>query len=202
MANTIYDKHVAYVDVETTGLDWQKHEIIQIAILVENQKTGKQIELWSTRIKPSHIETADEIALEINGYKANPELWDDAPVFDKKLGEKIQEKLEGHLLAGHNFKFDNAFLEKRMRELGTWKGIGHHSIDTVTLAIEHLGPMGVKSVSLKNVCEFLGISNVNAHDALVDVFRCREVYHKLKRAGWVKKTYWRFKKWLKDRRAS
>jgi DNA polymerase-3 subunit epsilon len=183
-----YEKPFVFLDVETTGLDPDQHEVIQIAILREDTK-----EFWTTRIKPSHIETASLKALEINGYKDNPHLWDDAPCFDE-VAFTIRKKLSNSIVVGHNIQFDLSFLKSQMLPLGQWVGIGHHHFDTVSLAIEHLSFSKISSVSLKNVCKLLGISTENHHDAKADVEMTQKVFRKLIRATCLHRMWWRIKR--------
>jgi len=188
----IKDKPLAYVDVETTGLDPDIHEVIQVAIMVEDQNTGKVLRQMEQRIKPQNIESASPKALEINGYAENTHLWDNAPIMNQELATQIAHMLKDCILVGQNVGFDKGFLQKLLKKYKMWDWVGHHTIDTASLALEHLGPLGIKSVSLHNTCKVLGITNRNEHDALADVIRCREVYHKLKRAGFLKRLWWRY----------
>ena len=56
---------ICFVDTETTGLDKSRHEIIEIAILVLE---GGQLKGYNQKIAPTHIATADPVALKINRY--------------------------------------------------------------------------------------------------------------------------------------
>ncbi len=61
-------KHnLAFVDIETTGLNLIEHEIIEIGCIVTDASLNiiKEFEL---KIKPKHIKTSDPIALKINHY--------------------------------------------------------------------------------------------------------------------------------------
>ena len=52
---------LVFVDVETTGLDETRHEIIEIAVIRGSQT-------YHRKVQPQHIETASPRALEINGF--------------------------------------------------------------------------------------------------------------------------------------
>jgi DNA polymerase-3 subunit epsilon len=191
---------LAFVDVETTGLDPDVHEIIQVAILVESQTTNQVVMGFETKVKPQNLEVADPKALELNGYQNHPEWWDSAPVMNEELAAVIASYLKNAIMVGQNVGFDKGFLQKALKKYDMWDWIGHHTVDTASMAIEHLGPLGVSSVSLKNTCKVLGIPNENEHDAMADVRRCRAVYHKLKRAGFLKRLWWGIKIFMGDKR--
>jgi len=188
-----FEKTRRWVDTETTGLDLDKHEIIEIAITDE---TGNV--LVNTKVQPQRIETASEIALQINGY--TPEKWADAPMWED-VAEQILTHLEGAVIFGQNVQFDYNRIKKALiATLGEekCKKLGYHLVDTVTLSWEHLAPYGLKSLSLGAVCEFLGIEHGDAHTALADVQACRKVYHKLLRAGPLRRWWWSMRyRWRK-----
>jgi len=161
----------AFVDVETTGLDDSFHEIVEIAII---QQDGTE---WSTKIKPEDIGSADPAALAINGY--SEEKWETAPSMEN-VAPIIRAKLMGRIPVAHNAAFDKGFI---MRALAAEdldiRGVGYHWIDTVTLAYHLLVPQGLDRLSLKSVCNRLGVSNEGAHTALADALRCKKVYEAL-----------------------
>ena len=199
---------VAFIDIETTGIDPIKTEIIEIAVVFSIQKMtlwnlldmsavpfqlDKDLIYWHTRIKPMNLETAESAALNINGYTDHPELWADAPVFED-VAPIIHTIFQHVLPAGHNIKFDLAHIKESMRRSGFELSpiFGKYSIDTITLAHEHLSPNDLQGLKLENICNVLGVSNDGMHSALVDAIRARDVYYKLLRATWWDR--WRWKK--------
>ena len=71
----IITKNLAFVDVETTGLNPDTHEIIELGCVIVSQEgvgSGKPsfkiIGEIDIKIKPEHIENADPVALRVNGY--------------------------------------------------------------------------------------------------------------------------------------
>lgn len=90
-------KNRIWVDTETTGLDPNKHEIIEIAILRESVLPGGGgaiVESWSTKIAPTRIEDAEPKALEVNGY--DKERWAGAPTF-AEVADDIAKRLPAGL---------------------------------------------------------------------------------------------------------
>ncbi len=168
----LLQRPLAFLDVETTGLKPGHHEITEIAI--DHSKYGT----WSCRVRPRFLDRAEQRALEIQGF--NETDWEGAPTFGAVAG-KIIEWTENTILIGHNIAgFDIPMLHGcfEMAELSS-RDISRAVVDTMTLAIEHLVPKGLKSLSLRAVCDFLKISNEGEHTALADVMRVKDVYEKL-----------------------
>src|SRR3989344_5331456 len=67
-------KNLAFVDVETTGFDIDKHEVIQIGVVVVSQDwvgikpNFEIIDEFEIKVKPERIEDADKESLHVNGY--------------------------------------------------------------------------------------------------------------------------------------
>jgi len=192
----LQEKPLIFVDVETTGLDPQVQEIIEFAAVRDD--TGESFE---TKIKPSRIETASEYALKLNGY--NEEDWANAPTMAEILPH-IVEFLEGVVIAGQNPRFDASFINAASKEHGIDLRVDYHVIDVATLTYEHLFPCGIESLSLKNVCEFLGVApEPSVHRALNGALTAQRIYHILLRAGWLKRLLWKVKGvWRKRQRGA
>jgi DNA polymerase III epsilon subunit-like protein len=174
-------KPKAFIDVETTGLDPRKHEIIEIAVKSPHG-------IFHSLVRPRRIECAEPGALRINGYAENPQLWEGAPLISDVL-PRVMDLLAGCTLAGHNVGFDKEFLAEAHLEF-YGKGLPfYHCFDTVTLAMEHLDTL--PRFNLTVICECLGISNVGAHTALADVLRCESVYLALIRATKAQRARWK-----------
>ena len=155
-----------FLDIETTGLKAGWNELTEIGI--EHEKFGS----WSCRIKPRYMDRAHPDALAMQGY--NPTDWEDAPDF-ADVAPKIVEWTEDTIIVGHNISgFDIPMIRGNFEivELSSY-AIPREHMDTMTLAIEHLVPKGLKTLSLKAICDFLKISNEGAHTALTDAIRVR-----------------------------
>lgn len=165
--------NIAFIDIETTGLNPNIHEIIEICIITDK-------EIYHTKIAPERINWADERALAINGYRAKD--WINAPSF-KHVANKIKTMLEGCTIAGHNVRFDIDFLNESFSQNGFDIHLGRRSLDTVTLAYEHLYPLGLMSLSLDSIRKFLGWSSENSHTALKDCNDTKQLFNYLIRFG-------------------
>lgn len=170
-----------YLDTETTGLDPSKHEIIELAIVVEEipespNEAGKILQKWIRKIRPLHIETAHPKALEVNGY--TPEAWEGAATFAELANEIAALLASTGCLVGHNIRFDTSFLEAEFARLNLGVRIPYHQIDTVTMAYAAWNWSGKgPGLSLDKLRNHLGISMVGSHSALKDTLDCRQVLY-------------------------
>ncbi|MFA5830379.1 MAG: 3'-5' exonuclease [Candidatus Paceibacterota bacterium] len=176
--------NLAFIDVETTGLDSEKHELIEIGCVLAMQTAqegkGPKIEFmeeFEYKILPEHLETADPESLMINGY--TPERWADA-ISLKEAMEKFAEKVRGASFVAHNVSFDLAFVEGAFKKSGVKNTMHYYKLDTISLAFAKLyDKPEVQKFSLRFLCEYFGITNKNAHTALSDARATFEVYKKL-----------------------
>src|SRR3989338_7177168 len=106
---------ICFVDLEMTGLEAKKHEIVEIGVVKATQPGLKIIETWDVKIRPEHLETADPKALEISGY--NPEGWKNA-ISLKEMMEILTEKTKGTVLAGFVPFADYSFLDAAVTKTG------------------------------------------------------------------------------------
>jgi DNA polymerase III epsilon subunit-like protein len=195
MSNLPKDRDLLVLDIETSGLDPEEHEILSFAAF--NVAKGFH---YYFKIKPRHIETAHPRALEVNGY--TEEDWADALEPEEAL-ERINKLMKGKIYLGQNIPFDLGFIRAALEKYGIKSKLGRRHVDTMTLAYEHLVPIGIKSISLAAICDFLDITNDGAHQADADVFRTYEVYRKLHQCTWLDRLYWKYKnQWKEYRKAS
>jgi DNA polymerase-3 subunit epsilon len=170
-------RSLLFVDVETTGLDPIRHEIIEIsAVRVHPTLLFVQREL-TTRVRPQFPERCTAEAAALNGF--DPEKWDDAPDLYDVL-ERYKLVAGGCILVGHNVGFDREFLANAFRRAGVEEPkLDHHVVDTASLAWPLVAVGALPSLSLSGVCDVLGISNTGAHSARRDVGRTMEVFRRL-----------------------
>ena len=199
------DRPLAFIDVATTGLSYQKHEVIDVAVvfLVEDLRSDAPwtrllhrhgpLAVWHTKVRPERIEDAEPKALEVNKY--SPEEWADAPTVSEivdTLEALLTRSGADPILVGHNVSFYKDFLNATLQRAGRSQQVSYHMVDTVTLCYEHLVPCGLSSLSLDSVRRFLGISTEGSHAALKDALDALTVYTRLvlatpeDRAAWSK----------------
>lgn len=158
-------------DIETTGLDTNSDRIIELgAVRVLN---GEVVGVFEKFINPG-IEISDVIT-SINGI--SNEMVKDADYPGVVLSEFNRFISGVEFLVGHNaYYFDYPFLQSEFKR----NVIKHDKMyvkDTMFLAKKKIPR--IKSYSLKNLTEHLGIINQTAHRALSDVFATYELFEKL-----------------------
>lgn len=177
------NKNLVFLDVETTGIDADAYEIIELgAVVVRQTNDGGTISYeviseLDLKIKPEHIETADPVALRVNGY--DPANW----VFAYSLKEAmtaLAEKAKDGIMVAHNVTFDAAFIEKAWKLSGVKNTMHYHKLDTISIAFTKFHGKGeVDKFSLHYLCEHFHVENKNAHTALSDARATFELYKKL-----------------------
>lgn len=167
-----------FVDVETTGLDDSRHELLEVAAIRTSSDGLTVISTYEAKIKPLHIEAAEPKALQTNGY--TPEEWtDDKCVPREVIAGELTKMAQNTVLVGQNVSFDEGFLTAFFKELGVKPPWGYHKIDTVSLAWPYFLNTSLEGLSLGKLCTYLGVTTAPTHRASADVAACRAVYLKL-----------------------
>lgn len=176
--------NLAFIDTETTGTDHNYHEIIELAVVIARQveRPGKGpkievIEECEWKIKPVHIERADEVALRVNGYSEVDWMF---AIDRKKAMEEFAKKTQSCTFVSHNLVFDYAFIMKAFDETGVENRMHYAKLDTISMAFARLydAPLADK-FSLRALCDLLKVENSKAHTALADTKALVEVYKKM-----------------------
>jgi len=155
-------RRIVYIDIESTGLDVDLHQVWEIAYAVGDG------EVRSCLI-PHTLENADPKALVIGRYS---ERWNykTAQAFSAGFLSDLVDALDGSTLAGANPRFDAAFLKKLLgREV--WH---YRLLDVPTYAMAAINadtPLG-----LLQTCESLGTNARPDHSAAADVEATRAAH--------------------------
>lgn len=156
---------IHFVDLETTHLDPTQGEIIEICILTSHD-WGKTIDdIYCTKIKPVQIETADPVALTVNGY--NESDWVDAPVWSD-ISDHVSALLSDGIICAHNAIFESQWLKHHCNSAITRK-----FMCTITLAYTCLP---LKWASMSAIRKHFDWSAENAHTAAADAYDCYRLF--------------------------
>lgn len=156
-------------DLETTGLNKTKDEIIEIGAV--KIKSGEIIDKYNTFIKPGV--KIPEFITNLTGITDNMVV--DAPEITKVMTEFL-EFAKDTVLVAHNASFDYGFLKSALSKIG--KGNFYSPVlDTLSLSRALLA--GIKNHKLNTICQHLNISLENHHRAVDDAGATAEVLLKL-----------------------
>lgn len=168
---------IAITDVETTGLDPAMHEIIDIGLVVVNQKTLEIIETLDVRVKPKNIKTATSFALNLNGY--NEADWQNALTLQEAM-RLYSAKTEEAIFAAHNVTFDWSFIFEAFNKTKIRNLMDYHRIDLFTMAWLKLKDSGLKKFNGDAIAKHLGLKEEPLpHRGINGAMKAYEVFKKL-----------------------
>lgn len=158
------------VDVETTGLDYEKDRIIEIGLL---------------KIKDNDI--ADSFECLIQSGKVIPEkivqltgitnaMVEERGLAEQEVLEKVQALIGNELIVGYNVGFDVSFLQKLSERVGENLVI-KRTKDVMQLARRKLDDL--KNYKMETVASFFSLKIESSHRALSDCQLTYEIYCQL-----------------------
>lgn len=168
-----FPENCCVVDVETTGLDTEYSEIIEIGAI--RIRDGEPRDRFTSIVKPS--EPIDEFIEKLTGItnemleKAYP-LSRVLPVFRDFLADDI--------IVGHNVHFDINFLYDGCEDLGL-APISNDFVDTMRIARILLPDL--PHHRLRDLCDYYQIINKRAHRAVNDCEATHKILRKLQAAA-------------------
>jgi DNA polymerase III epsilon subunit-like protein len=179
---------LVFLDIETTGLDPERHEIWEVGAILRvatTEGSGAYNETehhWFLNV--NHLETADEAALAIGGYYERHPYGDayhysiddfhsvEAPYPFSREFEKLTR---GATLVGANTRFDERFLGDYLKAQHRLPGWHFRLCDVEALTQGYMGL--AKPTGLAKCANILEITNdYDAHSALDDAKLARDVY--------------------------
>lgn len=157
-------RNLAIIDLETTGLDPTKHEIIEVGMIIVSQPNLEIIETYEAKVKPLHIETSTSEALTVNGY--NKQEWENAQNIEDVL-QDIADKAADCIICNHNVNFDWSFLLEGFTKYNITHSFDYHMYDIASMIWLKLSDTQLPRLNLNITAQFLGVeSEPNQHRAL------------------------------------
>jgi DNA polymerase III epsilon subunit-like protein len=185
------------VDTETTGLDPEVHDIVQIAVLPLDSEIRplEGILPFNMHLKPKRPQNADPKALKINRLnlveliERGMEPDRGADIFMEWF-EKLNLGYNKRIAPlGHNYPFDRGFIHGWLGPKNYEFAFDYHVRDSVSAALFlndraafHAEAAPYPKVNLKYLCSQLGVENQGAHDALQDCLATAECYRRMMQA--------------------
>ena len=169
---------LVFLDIETTGLDPQRHEILEVGMVVRTDgQVGSDKNIhFSLGIDPW---AAEEKALEVNRYYERQSELQNLLISDEWAERWLRSTLSEAVVIGNNPQFDLRFIEafflthSRVQDSTPWY---YHPIDLKALVAGRLG-MGEPPWSTKAIARESGVAIPDdAHSALADATWNRDCY--------------------------
>lgn len=155
------------VDLETTGLDFEKDEIIEVALV--RFENGTPTESVDYLIKPSQAKLRPFIESLTGITQAD---LDSAEEFSSVAG-KICTFIGDLPLVAHNASFDSKFLKQTLNKVGI-NYDDHPFWDSLTLS--RIAYQEIVNHRLDTLVQALGIERSRAHRALPDADACGRLF--------------------------
>jgi len=148
------NRNIAITDLETTGLDPLKHEIIEIGLVLVKQPELEIIDTLGVKVKPTNRSNADPKALELNGYSEHE--WHNALSLTEALTLYFG-KAKGSIFCAHNVTFDLPFIKSACLKTGITNTLDYHNIDILALAWSKFRKSKLERVNLRKLAAFMGL---------------------------------------------
>lgn len=175
---------IFYFDVETTGIDPIRHDIIQLAYLIEIDGVDK--EEGNLFMQPFDFDSISAEALLVNKLTIEELRSFDNPRDVYRMVCKIlckyvdkYDRTDKFHPAGYNVRFDCDFFKEWFDKngdvyYGSW--FNWKQIDPLRVLhfMDGMGVISLPDYKLETVCNHFGIE-INAHDALSDIKATREI---------------------------
>jgi DNA polymerase III alpha subunit (gram-positive type) len=185
-----------FLDIECSALrpGWRGEfygELLEVAIIIDYQDHIEE-RVW--RMEPENMELHDPEALKINRYDQRMNNYNLTPW--SLVIEDIHKALTdtGGYIVGHNVQFDIHYLNFYLKQTHL-RAVPLRVIDTMTLAHEHLTPLGLRGLGFDRIRSFMGWK-LDGHNALKDVRDTRKLYYKLRRASIFQRLFWRIRRYV------
>lgn len=180
------------VDIETTGLDSRKHDVIELSIARMGAEGDDAQRTWC--LKPLNPDEIEQAALRINGHKLDDLLHKTKEGRERyRQADQVAIEIENWLgedglpaekrfLIGQNVSFDRERLEQLWIKLNSRDSFpfGRRYMDTmiIELFLDYCKGQFAEGYSLANLVKKYGVTNTKAHTAAADTLATKQVFEK------------------------
>jgi DNA polymerase III epsilon subunit-like protein len=167
---------ILFIDLEMTGLDVNKHEIVEVAALLVRQPDFSVVNSFYTKIQPVHPETGDPNSLKIIDFSAKN--WADAIPLRQALKE-LSQFAPNCFLAGWCVQNEWDFLNLALEQEGIPYFYDHRLIEVFSLAYARFfNDPEMPFINLPAVARKLGIY-IDQHKPDSDIRATYEIFKRL-----------------------
>ena len=175
-------KKIFWFDVETTGLNPEQQDIVQLAFLIEID--GSIVESGNMLMQPFNYDTISQESLDIHGrtideikkYPDPRKIYAELIRVLEKYVDRYDKADKFHH-AGYNSRFDLDFLKQffiknKDKYFGSW--FNYRAVDPLSLlyTLDGIDKVSIPNYKLETVCKYFDIP-IKAHDALSDITATR-----------------------------
>jgi len=173
---SLLQKDLCFIDVETTGVVFGFHEVIEIGAVRTTPDAKVVRERFNRRLFPKYPERLSPRAQEVNGFNASEWLIssDQAEAVWKAFLAMSQDCIP----VAHNPSFDRSFVTLGAASVGIERlGLDYHWIGTESLAWPLFVNGDIKDLSLSGICDYFHIpGEPEPHRAINGADSCRAAY--------------------------
>lgn len=168
------------IDVETTGFDPYRNDIISLAALLVDEKLRLVDEFYQTVQADTENQWYSEDAEKVHGFtKTHINSFQPVKEFQRRflqfLGPYKNMQMIYHARASFDWKFLLAHFVKTDNHYQLYKHVtGSNNLSTISVARRHKVSLGLTSLSLDNLCRHIGF-DLDHHNALSDAYGCFHV---------------------------
>ncbi|HMQ02064.1 MAG TPA: 3'-5' exonuclease [Candidatus Doudnabacteria bacterium] len=181
----MFNKDLLIIDVEATGVDYQKHELIELAGILLDKKTLKEKRSFNSLIQPKYWGRRDPEAMAVNQITWNqlknaPKLKSVLQKFQRTFGTNL-------ILSAYGTIMDTAMLRIAYKQCKLSYKFDYHVFDIWPLCYAYMAKKKLLTnrkrfagFSLEDLAEHLRIQvPENRHTALADCQLQAEVLRRL-----------------------
>ncbi len=184
----MFTRDLVVLDLEATGLDIPKHEVIQIAAIRIDKNSLAEVSRFSSYVKPTAWVDRDPAAMAVN--RISYDMVASAPDLQKVL-ELFEGKFPSNevLLAAYNTGFDMPMFRSMYSRLGRSNPFDFHSFDIWALTYLYWGvtnqvpnptrPIGFTLADVARALDIPPSPNGEFHNAIADVEAEVEILRRL-----------------------
>lgn len=151
--------HFLFLDIETTGLDQTRDELLELSAVRVSSDFTKELGVFDKLVHPGEGISIPPFITKLTGI--SDDMVKDAPHIDTVRDDFAKYLQPGDIITGHNIMFDVGFLRA--------KGFSVPNDTLDTFSLSNILLPDEESYSLEILTKKYGIEHTDAHRALADV---------------------------------